>query len=211
MGRGLAWHHRRALGGVGGAWRTSAPWAQQPHPRHSMSDAWQAPTHQVAGAVGGPGCRARGQQGAAPCEAAGGGAAQHPEGGVHHALAGVGGGVQAQLRPEGEGEEPPPGAEGTVGGPAGWPPEPVLTNTGERGHIKLGHCRRQGPAHSPRLGLRVGRGRKLFPSVRICGEEPGPGAQHPGVASISFRLLGWRTASGLSSVGLAWGLPVPAH
>lgn len=80
-----------------------------------MSDAWQAPTHQVAGAVGGPGCRAWGQQGAAPCEAAGGGAAQHPEGGVHHALAGVGGSVQAQLRPEGEGEEPPPGAEGTVG------------------------------------------------------------------------------------------------
>lgn len=50
-----------------------------------------------------------------PVRQRGGGAAQHPEGGVHHALAGVGGGEQAQLRPEGEGEEPPPGAEGTVG------------------------------------------------------------------------------------------------
>lgn len=199
------------IGQCGAARSISAPWPQQPHPRHNVSNTWGAPTHQVAGAVGDPGCRARGQQDAASCEAAGRGAPQLPEGGVHHTLAGVGGSEQAQLRPEGEGEEPTPGTKGAAGGPAGRPPESVLADAGERGHVESGHCRRQGPPHSPQLGPRVGRGRKLFPSVRIRGEEPRPGAQHPGVESSSFRLLGWWTASGLTSVGLTGGLPVLAH
>lgn len=140
-----------------------------------MPDTWRAPTHQVAGAVGDPGYRSRGQQGAASCEAEGRGAPQHPEGGVHHALAGVGGSEQAQLRPEGEGEEPSPGAKGAAGGPAGRPPEPVLADTGERGHVELGHCRRQGPPHSPRLGPRVGRG--LMWEAVPFGENSWGGAQ----------------------------------
>lgn len=139
----------------------------------------RAPTHHEARVAGEPGRCVRGQQGPASHEAGVGRPPQQPQGGADHALAGEGGGQQAQLRPAAEGE-PAQGCQGATWGPAGRPRRPTLvlalTDAGRGATSNGGTAGDRRPRAHPCSALQVLSGVPTGPSARRQAPDPDPRA-----------------------------------